>query len=92
MSKFINATAVARAGNLTAGAIVRLPDGRIGTICYNNLEGVGGVWGEHQFEETRALPRPEFLLREKRLEPAFRTDGIHRSDVECVGEMLKIIR
>ena len=29
------------------GTIIQLPDGRVGTICYNNLDGVGGAWQEH---------------------------------------------
>jgi hypothetical protein len=49
--------------------IIQLPDGRIGTICYNNLDGAGGIWGEHEFAMPEGgfgdnLPRPAFLLRE----------------------------
>lgn len=47
---------------------IKAPDGRIGTICYNNLDGVGGVWGVHQFAMPEGgfgnLPRPDFMLRE----------------------------
>lgn len=58
------------------------PDGRVGTVCYNNLDGVGGVWGEHYFEMPESgfgesLPAPDFMLREK-------YNG--RSDVEFVTE------
>ena len=30
--------------------VIKLPDGRVGTTCWNHLDGVGGVWGEHHFE------------------------------------------
>jgi hypothetical protein len=29
------------------GTIVRVPDGRIGTVVYNGLDGVGIKWGVH---------------------------------------------
>ena len=29
------------------GTIVRVPDGRIGTVVYNGLDGIGIKWGEH---------------------------------------------
>lgn len=66
-------------------------DGRVGTICYNSLDGCGGVWGEHQFDTSNEssyredLPKPEFMLRNKYFEERWRQDGFHRSDVECVG-------
>ncbi|MCU1325009.1 MAG: hypothetical protein JWN34_379 [Bryobacterales bacterium] len=61
---------------------ITAPDGRIGTICYHNLDGTGGVWGEHNFTMPdggfgNELPAPDFLLRE-----AYGT----RTDVEFVPE------
>ncbi|MFW6106681.1 MAG: hypothetical protein ACOC8H_00825 [bacterium] len=49
--------------------VVKLADGRVGTICYHNLDGTGGVWGRHKFVMPPAgfgpeLPTPDFLLRE----------------------------
>lgn len=32
---------------------IKAPDGRIGTICYNNLDGVGGVWDAVKAAITR---------------------------------------
>lgn len=71
--------------------IVKLPDGRIGTICYRHLDGEGGVWGEHQFEMPEGgfgdeLPEPEFMLRDKSLQG--RVGGEYS---ECVGEDYEII-
>lgn len=68
---------------------IRTSDGRVGTICYRSLDGEGGVWGEHAFTMPDGgfggeLPAPQFMLREKSLEPILRRSG-HRPDVECVG-------
>lgn len=72
-------------------------EGKIGTICWNHLDGSGGVWGEHNFEMPEGgfgdnLPAPEFMLREKKVEKLLR-NGTHNNDVECVGEYnYKIIK
>jgi len=70
---------------------IKLPDGRIGTICYNHIDGVGGVWGEHEFIMPDGgfgdeLPKPEFMLRSKELQGRV---GVSTS--ECVGEDYEII-
>lgn len=72
--------------------VIRLPDGRVGTMCYHHLDGVGGVWGRHTFEMPPGgfgdnLPAPDFMLREKSVEPLLKRgpDG-HKADMECVGE------
>jgi len=33
---------------MKAGTIVRLADGRYGTVVYNGLDGVGIKWGKHK--------------------------------------------
>lgn len=33
---------------MKAGTIIRLPDGREGTVVYNSLCGVGIKWGRHR--------------------------------------------
>jgi hypothetical protein len=71
--------------------IIKLLDGRIGTICYNNLDGVGGVWGEHNFTMPRGsfgdeLPEPDFMLRDKSLE-----GRVGCKTAECVGDEFEII-
>jgi len=80
--------------------VIRLPDGREGTICWNHLDGSGGVWGHHYFEMPDGgfgddLPAPQFLLRPKMqgdypLEESLRR-GPHRSDLECVGEEYEVL-
>lgn len=71
------------------GTIVRLPDGREGTICYNNLDGTVGVWGRHTFEMpdggfSGELPEPEFMLRDVSMQ------GRVGYGAECVGEEFEI--
>lgn len=80
------------------GTIIRLPDGREGTICYHNLDGDGGVWGRHEFEMPEGgfgddLPKPEFMLREpsETLQKLLIRGG-HRSDVECVGREYEVMQ
>lgn len=85
---------------MKGGTVIRLPDGRVGTICYNNLDGVGGVWGERDFSGVNqnfddGWPRPEFMLREKDVEPLLREQGAswnHRPDLECVGTKYTVIK
>jgi hypothetical protein len=36
---------------MKAGTIVRLPDGREGTVVFNGLCGVGIKWGRHEVNE-----------------------------------------
>ena len=83
--------------------IIRLPDGREGTICWNHLDGSGGVWGRHHFEMPEGgfgdnLPAPEFMLREKSVEPLLRKqhwrgpEYSHRPDLECVGTEYEVVR
>ena len=36
---------------MKAGTIVRLPDGREGTVVYNSLDGVGIRWGRIDVDE-----------------------------------------
>lgn len=72
--------------------LVRVGD-RVGTICYHNLDGFGGVWGRHRFKMPESgfgdeLPCPEFMLREKAMEASFRRVEF---DVECVGEEWEIL-
>ena len=84
---------------MKGGTIIKLPDGRVGTICYNNLDGVGGVWGERDFGGVNqnfddGWPRPEFMLREKAVEALLREPDWHnhRPDLECVETKYTIVR
>ena len=77
--------------------IIQLPDGRIGTICWNHLDGAGGVWGRHHFEMPEMgfgddLPAPQFMLRTDKgnLALLLRRAG-HREDLELVGEEIDVL-
>lgn len=79
--------------------IIKMPDGRIGTICWNHLDGEGGVWGEHHFEVEESfsddLPAPEFMLREKEVEKLLQKshgDLGGNYNLECVGKDYEIIQ
>ena len=38
------------------GTHIKLPDGRVGTVIYNGLDGVGIKWGRHELSmQTREL-------------------------------------
>jgi len=66
--------------------IIKLPDGRIGTVCWHHADGYGGVWGEYHFQVERDFddnfPSPVFMLREKSAEGILRK---YHPDIECVG-------
>jgi hypothetical protein len=75
--------------------IIRLPDGREGTIAYHFLDGYGGVWGRQAFDKsleriTDELPAPDFMLRPKELEGSLRRSG-HKPEMECVGEEYEVV-
>jgi len=82
---------------MNLNTIIRLSDGRVGTICWRHLDGEGGIWGRHHFEMPDGgfgdLPAPQFMLREKEVEELLRGNGInsHRPDLECVGEEYEIL-
>lgn len=78
--------------------VIRLPDGREGTICYHNLDGDGGVWGRilfdlepHDIGYTDRLPAPDFMLRDKSIESSLKEFPGHQRSMECVGEKYTIL-
>ena len=76
--------------------VIKLPDGREGTMCWNHLDGAGGVWGRHHFAMpldgfSNSLPRPDFMLREPKVKEILIDMG-HKPDLECVGHDYEIIQ
>lgn len=76
---------------MKAGMIVKLPDGRFGTVVYHGLDGYGIVFGKQEvnteaiyectplFENgkrNQECPEPEAMLRNK----------YPSATLECVGE------
>ena len=44
-------------------AIIKMSDGRIATTCYNGLDGVGIIYGEHHFDIAKDFPEPEKIIK-----------------------------
>jgi hypothetical protein len=81
------------------GTHIKLPDGRVGTVVYNGLDGVGIKWGKHEltledreligqggpFGKARAdYPWfPDAMLREKSVQDLFAQ--------ECIGEEYEVL-
>jgi len=81
------------------GTIIKLPDGRIGTIVYHSLTGYGFIWGQHTVPTEKLLEscplfdgendpdvekyQPQAMLREPVM--------TERLGIECVGEDYEIV-
>lgn len=48
---------------MKAGTIIKLSDGRIGTVNYHQLDGYGILWGEQKVDESDNLV-PDAMLRD----------------------------
>lgn len=71
--------------------VIKLPDGRIGTTCYNHLDGWGGVWGEHWFPMPDGgfgdeLPEPQFMMRGANIQDIKRKKQDPLMNAEFLGE------
>ena len=83
---------------MKCGTVIRLPDGRVGTIVWHHLDGYGGVWGEHDFSHvdlsqggfTDGLPSPQFMLREpsQYVMRFWHDNGV---EIECVGAEYEVV-
>ena len=76
------------------GTIIKLSDGRIGTVVYSGLDGYGIMWGKIEIDEQLIIETcplfgepplnypysPEAMLRE----------SYGNQSLECVGENYKI--
>ena len=82
------------------GTIIKFENGWIGTICYHNLDGNGGVWGEHDFTDimddiksnggfTDKLPAPDFMMRDFHMEGILKSgNSLHNPEMKCIGEYI----
>jgi len=83
---------------MKAGTIVKLPDGRIGTVVYNSLDGIGIKWGRHNITEddivgdgnlthgAETVPENYYYFPDAMLRKPY-----HCADLECVGDDYKVI-
>lgn len=69
-----------------AGTLVQVPDGRVGTIVYNNLDGYGIVWGDRPdligAADWGELPEPDAMLR----------DPYPSLKYEAAGDLVRVLR
>jgi hypothetical protein len=81
---------------MKAGTVVKLPDGREGTVVYNGLDGVGIKWGRHEVtaEEIGGCanfntgePPEDFQL----FPDAMLREPYPRAGMECVGSDYEVI-
>lgn len=73
--------------------VIKLSDGRVGTICHNWLDGYGGKFGIFIFD-LENLPCIDFLLRDVHLDESIkeRLRSNHENpDLEFVGETYEIV-
>jgi hypothetical protein len=84
---------------MKAGTIIQLPDGRIGTVVYNSLDGVGIKWGKHNITQEDIFGHGGLFASERELIPPdydFFPDAMLRepypyADLPCVGCEYEII-
>lgn len=76
------------------GTLVKLPDGREGTVVYHGLDGYGVKWGRHHFDPSAI---PANLFGEAPEDYEWLPDAMLRKPYpsaaqECVGDEWEIIR
>lgn len=82
---------------MKAGTVVKLPDGRIGTVVYNSLDGVGIKWGRHNITKEDIQGYGGLFSNEKVSDDydlfpeAMLREQYPLADLECVGENYEII-
>jgi len=78
------------------GTIVRLPDGREGTVVYHGLDGYGIRWGRVGIDSDKIL-QANPLFGDKPVDYEYEPEAMLRedypsADVPCVGEKYEVIR
>ncbi|MFA6064006.1 MAG: hypothetical protein WC736_15565 [Gallionella sp.] len=80
---------------MKAGTVVRLSDGRYGTVVYNGLDGVGIKWGRHQVTLDDLLGSGGMLDEKVPNDYPWKADAMLRNpypgaEMPCVGEDYEI--
>jgi len=78
------------------GTIIKLPDGRIGTVVYHGLDGYGIIWGAHTVPVEKILETCPLFSRDTppemlEYEPQAMLREPYTTKIECVGEEYEII-
>ena len=85
---------------MRAGTIVKLPDGRLGTVVYNGLDGVGIKWGSHVVHQEDIVGSGCALIGVRDQEPpedyrwwpeAMLRNPYPSADLPCVGEEYEVV-
>ena len=82
---------------MKAGTKIKLKDGRIGTVVYNGLDGVGIKWGEHNITENNIIGSGGLINEEIPPDYEYFAEAMLResypgAELECVGEDYEIIK
>ena len=73
------------------GTFVELPDGRVGTVVYHNLDGYGIKLGRHNLSESDVNGLLRGNASEGLAPDAMLRDPYPSAELECVGESYKIL-
>ena len=77
------------------GTIIKLPDGKIGTIVYHSLDGYGIQWGRVRIERDEILKANPLFghppLLYKWYPEAMLRDDYPGASIECVGNDYEIL-
>lgn len=78
---------------MKAGTIVQIPDGRVGTVVYNGLDGVGIKWGRHSVTLEQITEAAKIESLEWEPEAMLRDSYPHAREVgmECVGDEFVVV-
>lgn len=81
---------------MRAGTIVKLPDGREGTVVYNGLDGVGIKWGRHDVTAEDIGGHANFNTDEpaedfKWYPDAMLRDPYQYAELDCVGSDFEVV-
>jgi len=77
---------------MKAGTIIKLQDGRVGTVVYNSLDGVGIKWGRHKITMADIQGHGSLFNDDKAPDDyEYYPDAMLRNpypsaDLPCVGE------
>ena len=81
---------------MKAGTIIKLPNGEIGTVVYNSLDGIGIKYGRYEITREDIQGHGNLFKEEVTGDYELYPDAMLRepypsADIECVGSEYEII-
>lgn len=78
------------------GTVVRLPDGRMGTVVYHGLDGYGIQWGRVEVNAETILATDPLFGKKPEGEWPWHPEAMLRgaypgAEIECVGDQYEVI-